>query len=68
MTAPNMLEEALFYAVDGFHVFPLKAGDKTPPTKHGFKNATIDEGQTRKWWSQRPSANIGIATGAVITS
>jgi Bifunctional DNA primase/polymerase, N-terminal/Primase C terminal 2 (PriCT-2) len=30
----------------------------------GFKNATTDAAQIRKWWTRFPRANIGIATGA----
>jgi len=32
---------------------------------HGFKNATRNLATIRRWWSRRPDANVGIATGAV---
>lgn len=44
-------------------VFPLKAGGKEPLTKHGFKDATSDEGQICEWWAKWPGANIGLRTG-----
>jgi len=36
---------------------------KHPLTLHGFKDATTDQTQLRRWWSQHPQANVGIATG-----
>lgn len=36
---------------------------KHPLTRHGFKDATDDIVQIKKWWEEWPSANIGIATG-----
>ena len=38
---------------------------KHPRTKNGVKDATHDEKMVRKWWREWPSANIGIATGAI---
>ena len=55
---------ALQLAEQGCAVFPLVPGKKNPLTKDGFKSATTDSGQIRKWWKQHPQANIGIATGA----
>jgi hypothetical protein len=37
--------------------------DKTPISKNGCKDATLDEQQIRKWWTTFPEANIGLATG-----
>lgn len=59
------LDHALALAKEGFHVFPLLPREKTPLTKHGFKDATRDEGLIRNWWRTTPTANIGVATGAV---
>lgn len=75
------LEMALAYAGRGWHVFPLHTviagvcdcrdkycvtnAGKHPRTAHGFKDATVDEEQIRKWWGMWPEANVGIATGAV---
>jgi putative DNA primase/helicase len=58
------LEYALAYAREGFAAFPCRPRGKEPITKHGFKDATCDEAQIRKWWTRWPDANIGIATGA----
>ena len=81
MDTNSPIEMALMYAGKGWHVFPLhtvidgttcdcrrscpKPG-KHPRTANGFKDATTDETQIRKWWGMWPDANIGIATGKVI--
>ena len=36
---------------------------KHPRTATGFKEATTDEAQIRRWWAAAPNANIGAATG-----
>lgn len=59
-----MLVAACTYARAGIFVFPIRPGQKQPPlTVHGFKNATINEAQIISWWTETPTANIGIATG-----
>jgi putative DNA primase/helicase len=58
-----LLEAALAYARRGWRVHPLKKLDKTPISKNGCKDATLDEQQIRKWWTTFPDANIGLATG-----
>lgn len=74
-----MLQYALEYAGRGWPVFPLhtplanggcSCGKKTcdkpgkhPRTKCGRDDATIDEVTIRRWWTEWPDANIGIATG-----
>ncbi len=60
----KMLAAALWYAVRGWRVFPLRTGDKTPIHSGGFHNATCDETIIRNWWASYPNANVGIATGA----
>lgn len=40
----------------------LKA--KSPLTKNGFKDATQDEAQIKRWWSDRPDALVGVPTGS----
>lgn len=60
----SMLGSALWYADQGIPVFPLRPGDKRPmPGSHGFKDATCDPDQIRRWWGRVPTANIGAATG-----
>ena len=61
MNTDEMLTAALEYAARGWPVFPLDGKD--PITPHGVKDATTDEGQIKSWWTARPSANIGLATG-----
>jgi len=66
----KMMKAALKYAERGWLVFPLKPNAKVPliPTTRGgqgFKDATTDVEQIRKWWTEFPDANIGIATGVV---
>lgn len=36
---------------------------KHPRTKTGLKEASVDTAQIRRWWTQWPTANVGIATG-----
>ena len=74
----SLLQAALEYATQGLHVFPVhsirdgqcacdracspKIAGKHPIPSNGHKSATTDESQIRKWWTQHPFANIGIAT------
>lgn len=60
----ELLIRAIGYAELGWHIFPLVPNKKTPATKNGFKDATLDLEQIKKWWTEIPSANIGIATGS----
>ena len=57
------LEAALLYADRGWPVFPCLQDGKLPLTQHGFKDATTNEDQIRRWWSRTPDANLGIALG-----
>jgi putative DNA primase/helicase len=59
-------QAALWYAVHGWKVFPLKTRTKQPATAHGFKDATTDAEQIAAWWRKMPDANIGMATGAIV--
>jgi bifunctional DNA primase/polymerase-like protein/AAA domain-containing protein/primase-like protein len=59
----TLVELALEYAAFlGWPVFPCKR-DKTPYTRHGFKDATTDQEQIRRWWERWPEASIGLPTG-----
>jgi hypothetical protein len=64
----EMLRAALDYAARGLPVFacindPKSNKHKSPLTPHGFKDATTDEKQIRRWWTKWPNALIGIPTG-----
>ena len=62
-TPPDFPKAALWYAKNGLPVFPLRPGDKRPLAERGFLDATTAEKQIRRWWSEHPTANIGIPTG-----
>jgi len=72
------MKAAMAYAKRGWPVLPLHgicdgnctcskakcaSPGKHPRTPKGFKDATTDAEQVRKWWRQSPDANVGIATG-----
>lgn len=66
MVADELLEAALTYAGMGFAVFPCKPGDKAPACEHGLLDATTDEDQIERWWSENPTANVAIATAGLL--
>jgi hypothetical protein len=58
-----------------YPVFPCRRNDekdaegrtlkaKSPLTKNGFKDATQDEAQIRRFWASHPDALIGVPTGS----
>jgi hypothetical protein len=57
---------ALGYANLGYPVFPCAPAEKTPLTKRGYLDATLDVDRINRWWKRRPNANIGIATGGLV--
>lgn len=65
LRGPDALRQAaLWYAQHGIAVFPLQPGSKVPRAgSSGFKDATTDLEQVRRWWAARPDANIGLPTG-----
>lgn len=73
MADSPMLKHALAYAKRGWPVFPLfgpkdrcpkdASPGKSPRTMKGFKDATCNAAQIRKWWDMWPTSNIGLATG-----
>jgi RecA-family ATPase len=60
---PNeLMSAALQYAERGIPVFPC-GSNKRPRTAHGFKDASTDPVQIRRWWQEFPDALIGMPTG-----
>lgn len=60
---PITLTVALRYAAMGWPVLPLVPNRKVPATAHGVHDATTDEERIRKWWTENPAYNVGIAAG-----
>ena len=58
------LEAALTYASWGWHVLPVLPNAKAPASPHGIKDATTDQAQITRWWTQNPNFNVGIAAGS----
>ena len=58
----SMVEYALQYAGRGWPVFRL-SGKIPLKGSRGFKDATTDRAIISEWWTRRPNANIGLATG-----
>ncbi|KKN52651.1 hypothetical protein LCGC14_0610450 [marine sediment metagenome] len=58
----KLLEAALDYASRGWYVLPCKA-DKTPFTRHGVNDASIDTKTIEKWWQDHSKANVAIDVG-----
>ena len=46
-------------------VFPVKHDSKIPLTPKGFKDASTNPKQIKKWAKRFPDANIGVPTGKV---
>ena len=63
MTGPT-LRQALTFAACGWPVLPCQPGQKTPATRHGYRDATTDPGQITAWFGRHPDWNLAIATGA----
>ena len=58
------METALDYASKGWKVFPLTPKTKIPRRgSKGVDDATTDVMAIRRWWSENPAYNIGLATG-----
>jgi hypothetical protein len=74
-----LLDAALAYAEEGWHVFPAHcvrndrcscnvectSPGKHPRTMHGLKDATRDKDQIKDWWETWPEANVAVRTGSI---
>jgi hypothetical protein len=58
------LRQALAFAARGWPVLPCQPGQKTPATRHGYRDATTDPEQITAWFTRHPDWNLAIATGA----
>lgn len=67
MSDSSMLLNAAFdYVAQGFKVFPLKPGGKTPITAHGVKDATQLPATVKEYWRKYPNANIGLSCDGLL--
>jgi len=60
----NKIDAALTYVSWGWFVLPVVPNGKVPATAHGVNDATTDPEQIKRWWTQNPNLNIGIACGS----
>ena len=58
----NSLDVVLDYVSQGYPVFPLAVGLKTPATPHGLKDATTDPEKVKTSFEGK-NFNVGIRTG-----
>ena len=59
--ASEICQAALAYGRQGFAVLPLRERGKEPLTRRGVHQASTDPEQISRWWTRRPSANVGLA-------
>src|SRR5680860_804691 len=65
MNPPNSLFcfTAIAMACKGWRVFPVRPKQKRPKINEWQVQATTDPAIIQRWWTQWPTANVGIATG-----
>lgn len=57
------VELAVWWANQGWLVFPCRPDNKAPFTTNGFKDGMTDEAAIRHTWAKHPTAMVGGATG-----
>ena len=67
MEQKTPLEWALAYLAEGFSVIPLVPKQKNPiiDSWEPYMERLPTEDEVKTWWTEHPTANIGIVTGAV---
>lgn len=60
---PPTIEELLALAKRGVRIFRCGVRTKEPGTSHGVKDATDDPELIRRWFTEMPGANYGVAAG-----
>jgi hypothetical protein len=61
--ARTRITEWLICAERGWHLFPVRAGDKRPAIRDWEQRATTDPGRLLEFFTARPEFNAGIACG-----
>jgi hypothetical protein len=62
--AVDLTSVAIGLAADGYRVLPLRPGGKVPTLEDWPHQATSDIATVAAWWTSKPSANVGVATGS----
>ncbi len=62
----NSINAALFYAEQGYPVFPCRIGEKRPLTSRGRNAATTDLATIESSYVRSPKANIGLVTDGLV--
>lgn len=57
------MRAVLLYLSLAWHLFPVRP-DKRPLTKNGVNDATDEQDKVVAWWAKKPTALIGVRTGA----
>ena len=60
MPESDLLRAALDYAAAGIPVFPCEPDGKAAATVQGFRDATTNPGQIKRWWGGGERYNIGL--------
>lgn len=64
VSSADLKRSALGLATNGFTVFPVKPGDKSPPLVRFTKRATADPVEVERMWKRHPGTCSGRAPPA----